>query len=295
MNLNFRDALATLSRALPLVLMRAGVFVAGGFMVIILFAMLLFASRLAAGAGQVVAVVIASLAVLGWWASGRVLQRFFLYRQRAAMLLAFSGSSTAAGGMAATIEESKRLIPDYPCWKLLNRALRPALVRLQPRRGSGIPGSAYRPGRRRRCAHPRPAGHGFARPGRPGPGLCPRRRGRRAVGPGGAGPVFRLWNRRAGAWRAAGCVFSAAGLLFLFLCLAVPNWFFFRSAGAPVWIGVVLAAAIARLLHQAFIVPFVLAGVSAALLAATRDRIPDPELCDRMVALFPDAAPAGRR
>ena len=54
------------------------------------------------------------------------------------MLLAFSGCSTAAGGMAVIIEESKRLIPDYPRWKLLNRTLRQALSCLQPGRGSGI-------------------------------------------------------------------------------------------------------------------------------------------------------------
>jgi len=68
MKLNFREALVTLSRALPLVLFRAGVFVAGGFAVIILFAMLLIASRLAAGAGQTVAVGIALLAIPTWWA-----------------------------------------------------------------------------------------------------------------------------------------------------------------------------------------------------------------------------------
>jgi hypothetical protein len=83
-------------------------------------------------------------------------------------------------------------------------------------------------------------------------------------------------------------LFSAAGLFFLFLCLAVPNWLFFRSAGAPVWIGMVLAAAIARLLHQAFIVPFVLAGVSAALLAETRGHAPDPSLSETLAPLADD-------
>ncbi len=68
--------------------------------------------------------------------------------------------------------------------------------------------------------------------------------------------------------------FSAAGLSFIFLCLALPNWFIFSSAGAPVWIGVVLAAIISGLLHQAFVVPLVLAGVSASLLLETRGKIP---------------------
>mgnify|MGYP001597611994 CR=1 FL=1 len=90
-------------------------------------------------------------------------------------------------------------------------------------------------------------------------------------------------------------MFSAAGLIFIFLCLAVPNWLFFRNAGAPVWIGLVLAAAIARLLHQAFIAPFVLAGLSAALLAETRGQVPAPGLCEKMAALFPAATLAGAR
>jgi len=84
-------------------------------------------------------------------------------------------------------------------------------------------------------------------------------------------------------------------LAFVFFCLALPNWIFFRGAGVPVWIGIALAAAIAWLLHQAFAVPVVLAGVSATLLAETRERIPDPELCEKLAALFPDAVPAGER
>ena len=88
-------------------------------------------------------------------------------------------------------------------------------------------------------------------------------------------------------------LFSAAGLFFLFLCLAVPNWIFFTGAGAPVWIGMALAAAIAGLLHQAFIAPFALAGVSASLLAETRGHEPDPGLCEELGSLFP--ASAGRR
>jgi hypothetical protein len=291
MNLNFREALLTLSRALPLVLFRAGVFVAGGFMVIIFFGMLLFASRLAAGAGQTIAVAVASLAVLGWWISGRVLQRFFLYRQRAAMLLVFSGGSGAAGGMAATIEESKRLIPDYPCWKMLNRTLRPAMIAFS--RGGGAEFKAP--------------------PAAQGAGGVARVLDRLAMGPLGQavmalayarastdsgrslrealalyfelGPESRLLARR---W----VLFSAAGLAFLFLCLALPNLFFFASAGAPLWIGVVLAAAIARLLHQAFIAPFVLAGLSARLLAETKGHDPDPELSEKLSAFFPAAASA---
>jgi hypothetical protein len=294
MNLNFREALAALSRALPLVLFRAGVFVAGGFMVIILFGMLLVASRLAAGSGQVVAVVITSAAVLGWWVNGRVLQRFFLYRQRAAMLLAFSGSSTAAAGLAATIEESKRLIPDYPSWKLLNRALRPplyAFIRGGEAEFQALP-TVQRAGGFARILDRLAAGSlgqailalAYARGGTDG--------GRSVRESLALYFAHGMESRRlARRW----LLFSVAGLLFLFLCLAVPNWFFFSGAGAPVWIGVVLAAAIARLLHQAFIVPFVLAGLSAALLAETRGHVPDPELCVKLTALFPAAALAAGR
>lgn len=76
------------------------------------------------------------------------------------------------------------------------------------------------------------------------------------------------------------------GLAFLFLCLALPNWFFFRGAGVPVAVGVALAAAIAWFLHQAFIAPLALAGVSAALLAETRGREPDLALCQAIATLF---------
>ena len=272
-------------------LLRAGVYVAGGFAVIVLFGMLLIASRQVAGAGPAVTVSIALLVVLAWWASGRVLQRLFLYRQRAAMLLAFSGGSRAAGGMAATSEETKRLIPDYPRWKLLNRVLHSALSAFI--RGVGAefhaPPAARETGGLTRFLDLLAMGSlgqavlalAYARGGVYGDRSL--REGLALYFAHGAES-----RRLARKW----LVFSACAQLFLFLCLAIPNWIFFRGAGAPVWIGVVLAAAIARLLHQAFVAPIVLAGVSAALLAETRDRTPAPELCDRLAALFPDAAHA---
>jgi hypothetical protein len=294
MNLNFKEALAALSRALPLVMLRAGVYVTGGFMVIVLFAMLLVASRLAGGSASAVIIAITVLAFGGGWVSGRALERFFLYRQRAAMLLAFSGGSRAAGGMAATSEESKRLIPDYPRWKLLNRALHSALYAFI--RGVGaefqVPPVVQGAGGVARILDLLAVGSlgqavmalAYARGGVYGD---------RSVREGLAlyfahGAESRRLARK---WLA----FSACAQLFLFFCLAVPNWIFFRGAGAPVWIAVVLAAAIARLLHQAFIAPIALAGVSAALLAETRDRIPDPELCEKLAVLFQDADPAGAR
>ena len=45
--------------------------------------------------------------------------------------------------------------------------------------------------------------------------------------------------------------------------------------------------AIALLLHQAFIVSFVLAGVCGKLLAETRNKVPDPKLCKNLESLLP--------
>jgi len=284
MKLNFREALATLSRALPLVLFRAGVFVAGGFMVILLFAMLLLASRPAGGARLVVAAAAILLAVLGWWGCSRVLQRFFLYRHRAAMLLYFSGRSTVATGLAATIEESKSLIPDHSRWALLNRALRAALFAFIRADGKfPAPATVQRPGGAARILD-------LLAMGPLGQAVLSLAYGRggtdgwRSVREGLALYIaYGMESRRlARRW----LLFSASGLLFLFLCLAIPNWVLFSSAGAPAWIGIVLAAVIARLLHQAFIVPFVLAGVSASLLAETRGHEPDPALCEKITPLL---------
>jgi len=262
-------------------------------MVIVLFGMLLLASRLAGGARPVVVVVVTLLAVLGGWGCSRVLQHFFLYRHRAAMLLYFSGRSTVPAGLAATLEESKRLIPDHSRWVFLNRDLRQALSACVRRDGVlPAPSPGDRPGGAARILDLLAMGLlgqavlslAYARGGTDGG---------RSVREGLALYIAHgMESRRlARQW----LLFSASGLLFLFLCLAIPNWVLFSSAGAPVWIGIALAAAIARLLHQAFIVPFALAGLSAALLAETRDRIPDPELGARLAAFFPDAAPAGRR
>ncbi|MBE0664475.1 MAG: hypothetical protein IH584_01535, partial [Candidatus Aminicenantes bacterium] len=100
MDNNFRAALVTLSRALPAVLFRAGIFIVGGFLVIIFFGMLLIALRLAGGVSQSVVIAVLVLAVLGGWACGRVLQRLFLYRHRAALLVLFSERSVMAPGLS---------------------------------------------------------------------------------------------------------------------------------------------------------------------------------------------------
>lgn len=261
-------------------------------MVIIFFGMLLFAWRLAGDSGQAVAAGITLLAATGWWVSSRLLQRFFLYRQRAAMLFLFSGRSSTPVGLTGAIEESKRLIPDHSCWVLLNRGQRQALFAFI--RGNRIlpaPPAADRPWVLTRIMD-----------------LLAMRPLSQAVlalayarGSTDAGQAVRealalyfqhgLESRRlARMW----LLFSAAGQFFLFLCLAVPNWIFFRGAGIPVWIGAVLAAVIARLLHQAFVVPLELAGLSTALLAETRGRVPDLESCEKLASLFPDATLASK-
>jgi hypothetical protein len=286
MDLNFKEALATLSRALPLVLMRAGVFVAGGFMVIVLFAMLLFASRLIGGAVALPIIPIALLLLGGGWVAARVLERFFLYRHRAAMLFLFSSGPGPA--TAAAFNEVARLFPDYASWSAWGKNVRRFLA-VAHRGGDELPLLTVEQGK----AVGLPVSDLLSQALL---ALAFSRRGRttgQAVGEGLAlclryGATSRALARR---WQR----FSAAGLALLFLSLAAPNWFLFRSAGAPVWIGVALAAAIAWLLHQAFIVPVALAGVSAALLAATRDRAPDPGLCEELAVLFPDAAPADKR
>jgi len=290
MTVNFREALATLSRALSLVLFRAGIFIAGGFMVIIIFAMLLFIFRLGNGASPVVAVVFTLPAVVGGWILSRVLQRFFLFRNRAALLLFFSGCSLPAPGLAAASKEAGRFFPDYSGWLIVNRGLRRTL-------------SAFYRGSKEFPVQPAvPLSKGFSR-------ILDRlavkplsqavlvlafsRNGtdaQRAVREGLA--LYLGYGSKSRHLAQQWLWFSASGLAFLFLCLALPNWFIFRSAGAPVSIGLILAAAIAWLLHLAFVVPFVLAGLSSGLLAETRGKTPDPDLCEKLSPLFPDTSSA---
>jgi hypothetical protein len=286
MGVNFREALATLSRALPVVLFRAGIFVAGGFMVIIIFGMLLFALRLAGSANQGVVIVVAVTVVLGWLVSGLVLQRFFFYRYRAAMLLLFSGRSLPVSGLAAVIREAGRFFPNYSRWAVVNRGLRRALSALYP--GSGEYPELPVPAANRSFSG--------------AIDLLAKRQISQAIlvlafsrgsnDPGrseleGLSLYFRHGHesrRLARHW----LWFSAAGLAFVFLCLALPNWFIFRSAGAPVRIGFILAATIAWLLYQAFLVPLVLSGISGRLLAETCGKTPDPDLCKTLSFMVPD-------
>ncbi|MEI6614019.1 MAG: hypothetical protein WCL37_03910 [Chrysiogenales bacterium] len=274
---NFREALVALSRALPLIIFRAGIFVAGGFMVIILFAISLFIFRLSGGVSPVMAIVVAVLAVLGWWGGARILRRFFLFRQRAAMLLLFSGWKPPFPGLAAVIDKAGRFFPNYSSWVFVNRGLRRALSAFYRGRGEFFQPPAG------------PSNWSFSRSlDLLATGLLSQAILTLAFSRGGADTwrsvqeslalYFQHGNesrRLARQW----LWFSAVGLAFLFLCLALPNWFIFRSAGAPVEIGIFLAAVIAWLLYQAFVIPFALAGISGGLLGETRGKTLDADLC----------------
>jgi len=284
MGSNFREALVTLSRALPAVIFRAGIFIAGGFLVIIFFGMLLIALRLAGGVSQSVVIAVLVLAVLGGWGCSRVLQRFFLFRHRAALLLLFSERPTMAPGLSVAIHEAGRFFPDYSSWALMNRDLRRALSAfyhedrdfpLHPTSTSGGPFSGALDRLTNVTLAQAILALAFSR-GDTDPSRSIRE---------GLALYFRhgVESRRlARRW----LWFSASGLAFLFLCLAIPNWFFFTSTGTPVEIGIVLAAAIAWLLHQAFVQPFVLAVVSAALLDSVKGREPDPALLAKIAPLL---------
>ncbi len=266
MELNFKEALAAVSRALPAVLFRALVFVAGGFAVILLFGMLLFASRQAGDTGSVMIIGLFVMILCGGFVTVRMLQRFFLYRQRAAMLFLFSGSPN----MSASLREVARIFPAYPAWVILNRRISRAITVHSHGHGegmTGLPASGVLSQAILALAFSR-NGPDISLSAREGLALFLRH-----------GDKTRRLTRR-WLWASFHC------LAFLFICLALSNWFFFSSAGVPVWIGLVLAAAIAWLLHQAFLVPFALAGITGTLLAETKGHEPDVALCEKIAPLL---------
>ncbi len=289
MEVNFKEALGLLNRALPMVLLRAGIIAAAGFMIIIVFGMLLFAFRPASNVNRSVAMAIAILVVLGIVAAGQVLRRFFLFRFRAAILLLFSGYAVPAPALATVMREAGRHFKNHSQWQSLNCWLRRTLF---------VPfGSNDQAAKISDLSHSGKSGK-FAKLLTSGTlsqavlVLAFSRGGsdiRQSAQEGAALYLgFGMESRRlANRWLRL----SAFGFLILILCLALPNWFFFSSAGAPVWVGIVLAAIIAWILHQAFIVPFVLAGVSAALLTESKDQAPDRDLCEKLNSLIP-AKPA---
>ncbi len=293
MNVHFKEALATLSRGFTLIIFRSGLLVAGGFAVILYFGALLFVLRLAGGASRPATIVITLLAVLALWVLVRILRRLVFFRYRAGMLLLFSGWKSPLPGLAAVRCETGRYFNSYSQWQALNRLLRRALLSFYCSSGQVL----------EILSSPHPGGLGrFADVLAAGPisqavlALAFSRGGMNIQQSAheGLALYFRHGNesrRLARQW----LYFSAVWLAFLFLCLVLPNWFFFKSAGAPVEIGIVLAAGIAWLLHQAFVQPFVLAGVTGALLAETSGKTPDPGLCEKLGSLVPDTALPGKR
>ncbi|HSQ35800.1 MAG TPA: hypothetical protein VLQ89_07405, partial [Candidatus Binatia bacterium] len=136
--MNFREALAVLFRGLSIVLFRAGVIAAGGFMIIFAFGMLLVTFRLAGGVSRGAAVVIAAFFALAVAAGGLAWQCFFLYRLRAAMLLLFSGRSLPAFPLAAARREAKNYFKNYSQWQALNHWLRRTLAESGPATGKAV-------------------------------------------------------------------------------------------------------------------------------------------------------------
>lgn len=270
MGLNFKEALAAVSRAFADFLVQAGVFVASGFLVLLEFGALLMAVRFARVSGPAAVPLMAALIVLGGGLTVAACRRLFLCRRQAAMLFAFAGKiPEPLGG------EFSRFFPNGSSWVRTNRRLRQALSAL---RRNGEP-AASRPGACGRLAETIFLRSILA--------LAASRDGAdatRALGEGLAlywrqGVETRMLAKR---WLG----FSALALTLLFAVLALANALVFRGAGAPLAIGIALAAAIAWTLHQAFFSPLALAGVSAALIEETRGREPDPELSGRIAALF---------
>jgi hypothetical protein len=213
---------------------------------------------------------VSALIVLGGWLTVGACQRFFLFRRQAAMLLVFAGAAQATAS-----REARRLFPNAASWARLNRRVRRALVVLQ-RDCEAI--AAPSPGAFGRLAEAR-----FNRPVLALAFSRDRSDMARALSEGLALYLQAMRSRRlAKRWLG----FSAAGLALLFVVLALANLLVFSSAGAPLLLGIALAAASAWPLHQAFFAPLALAGMSAALLAETRERTPDPALCEKIAPLL---------
>lgn len=288
MAVNVKEALALLNRALPLVLLRAGIIASAGFVMIVVFGILLFAFRPAGGVSRCVATTIVILVVLGLSTGGRMVRHFFLFRIRAAMLFLFSGCVVPAPTLTAAIREAGRYFQNHSQWQSLNYWLRrvvlaPFCFNAQAREISSLP-HFWKGGKLAKLLNSGVLGQAVLV-------LAFSRRGsdiRQCACEGAALYLaFGMESRRlAKRWLGL----SVFGFLILVLFLGMPTWFFFSNTGAPVWIGIVLAAVIAWVLHQAFILPFTLAGVGAALLAETKDKTPDRDICDKLNSLIPAKA-----
>lgn len=266
LDLNFREALAAQARASSAYLSYAALLGLGGLLVLIEFGLALFALRQARIAPSPAAMIAAAVILIGGWLVSMAWQRLFLFRRIATMLCLFSGTSPGEA-KALTI----KMFPNYSAWVGWKRRLRRALIDLGrqmeyvPGIGKRLAGMVFSP-----CVFALVFAFGNE--------------------PDSVAKALSIYWRHGQRspslpWR--WLKFSALGLAFLFVCLALPSWFFFSSAGAPQFIGIALAAVIAMFMHQAFFAPLALAGVSAALLAESNDRSLDHDLCEKINSLIP--------
>jgi len=270
LELNFRRALAALARAFPAYLPYAGVLVLAGLLVLLEFAIFLVVLRLALISAPVAAWIVTAAILLAGWLTLAAWRRLFLFRRQAAMLYLFSGADPCRAKAAVG-----QWFPSHSTWARWNRDLRRALFAL--RREGAL-----------RAAPTAGIGGWLSSPACGGAVLSLAfARGHEAEAAIRAAlALFFSCGERTRSAARNWLGFSALGLGLIFLSLAIPNWFFFRAAGAPVAVGVALAAVISWYLHQAFVAPLALAGVSAALLAETSGREPDPALCEKIAPLL---------
>jgi hypothetical protein len=262
--LNLKEALAAVSRAVPDVLVHAAILAAGGVLVLVQFVAWLWVLRWTGWRGGAAVVALAALLLLGAWMTLLLLRRCFLLRRRAAMLFLFAGGEPSLAAAAVG-----HFFPSCASWAGCRRLLRGGLRAL---RGSEPLKAPAALGAAPTC--PALMALALARGGDRETALC---------------EALALYWRNCERTRALAprwLGFSLAGLALLFLLLAVPNWLFFQSAGAPIVVGFVLAAAISPFLHQAFVAPLAWAGVSAALSAEAKGRAPDAGLCAKLAGLL---------
>ena len=188
------------------------------------------------------------------------------------MLFLFSGREPSSAAV-----EARRLFPSFSSWLRGNRSLRRVLQALRRDSGQDTSFAAADSAGRLAQAHFRRSilALAFSRLNADGASALK------------AGLAL-YWrhgdNTRRLARRWLG--FTLAGWALLFFVLALANGFIFLSAGVPLVIGVTLAAVIAWAVHQAFVAPLALAGVSAALMAETRGHEPDAALCEKIAPLL---------
>ena len=269
MTLNFREALAALAHAFPAYLYYAVALIFGGLVILLEFGFFLVAIRLARVERSMAAPLLFGAILLGGWLTLLAWQRLFLFRRQAVMLCLFSKDDA---GQAQAM--ARRLFPSFSAWSGCNRRLRQALQALVRDGDSGSGPTRGFVGRMAATAFsPAIFSLSFARGGETA----------------AITEALALYWRHGQKTRSLGerwLWFSVAGFVLLFLCLALANALVFSGAGAPIAIGVALAAVIAWAIHQAFVAPLALAGVSASLLDETRSREPDDDLCARISPLL---------